>query len=113
MPVDRDKLAKELVKLRKVYAPYEGRDAEICSVLKQDAADNGGNFQVVVDKQGKVKVSAPHGKAPKGETWELDLDAWINKTTQAERARLMDKGLIKRVTEYSGAYYGAVTVELF
>jgi hypothetical protein len=60
----------------------------------------------------RVKVSAPHDKAPKGETWELDLEAFLA-ASETERKRLADKGYVKKVTQYSGAYYGGVTVELF
>jgi hypothetical protein len=112
MPTDREKLARELLKMRKVYAPLEARDAEICQILKGDAQVSGGNFQVAVDKLGRVKVSAPHGKAVKGETWELDVAAFIA-TTKTTRDSLMKRGIVRKVTEYSGAYYGSVTVELF
>jgi hypothetical protein len=36
---NRDKLAEELIKLRKVYEPYEARDREICAELKRLALD--------------------------------------------------------------------------
>jgi hypothetical protein len=112
MPIDREKLVRELIKLRKVYAPYEGRDKEICTLLKQDAEASGGNFQVAVDKLGKVKVSAPHEKAFKGKTWELNVEAFLQ-ATKTVRDSLIKRGLVKEVYEYSGAYYGSVTVELF
>jgi hypothetical protein len=112
MPIDREKLIRRLIKLRKIYAPYEGEDKEICASLKKDAGDNGGNFQLVIDKQGKVSVSAPHDKKFKGKTWELDVEAFIS-ATKATRDSLLKRGLVKEVDEYSGAYYGAVTVELF
>jgi hypothetical protein len=47
-----------------------------------------------------------------GTTWELDLEAWL-KASASTRKSLMARGIVKEVTEYSGTYYGAVTVELF
>ena len=112
MPIDRDKLARRLLAIDKISAPYQGERAEICAALKKEAEEAGGNYQVLVDRQGRVKVSAPHGREPKGETWELDLQAWL-KLTQKTRDSLLARGIVKKVTEYSGAYYGGVTVELF
>jgi hypothetical protein len=112
MPIDREKLVRRLIKLRRIYAPYEGEDKEICASLKKDGGDNGGNFQLVIDKQGKVSVSAPHSKTPKGTTWEFDLEAL------AEGLRLDSQEPHGAGDRQGGhgifrAYYGAVTVELF
>jgi hypothetical protein len=115
MPIDETKLYKpvrRLITLRRIYAPYEGEDAELCALLKKEAKEAGDGYQITIDKYGRVKVSAPHDKTMKGETWELDIQAFIN-ATQRTRDSLMRQGIVKKVTEYSGAYYGSVTVELF
>ncbi len=112
MAIDRDKLARRLIQIDKIAAPHAGERAEICSALKKDAQESGGNFQVTVDKQGRVKVSAPKEKSFKGKTWELDLQAFKD-ASEKTRHSLLERGLVKEVDEYSGAYYGAVAVELF
>ncbi len=112
MPIDREKLARRLIAIDKISAPYAGERAEICAKLKSEAEAAGGNFQVAVANMGRVKVSSPHPKAFKGKTWQLDLDAFMQ-ATKATRDSLMKRGLVKEVDEYSGAYYGSVTVELF
>jgi hypothetical protein len=50
---NRDKLAEELIRLRKVYEPYEARDKEICAELKRLALD-GGNFEIVIKGKGRI-----------------------------------------------------------
>jgi len=112
MPIDRDKLARRLIAIEKISAPHAGERAEICAALKKDAKDNGGNFQVAIDKHGKVIVSAPKDKKFKGKTWELDLEAFMQ-APKNQRDALLKRGIVKEVDEYTGAYYGSVTVELF
>lgn len=107
----RDKLARELIELRRRYAPYEARDAEICSLLKAEARD-GGNFEVVINKVGRIKVSSPREKAMKGLAPEIIVDAFLG-LPQMKRDRLIEDGIVKMEPQYSGAYYGAVTVELY
>jgi hypothetical protein len=119
--INRDKLARELCELRKKYAlsavlasekpADDKRDLEICALLKQDAAKSD-NFRSTINGLGQVTVSAPHDKAATGETYEFMLDIFLA-ASDAEKKRLMDKGYVKKVMQYSGAYYGAVTVELF
>jgi hypothetical protein len=119
--LNRDKLAQELCDLRKKYAlspalarekpADDARDVEICAQLKKDAAKSD-NFRVTIDRLGQVTVSAPRDKAATGETYEFMLDIFLA-ASDAEKKRLMDKGYVKKVMQYSGAYYGAVTVELF
>lgn len=43
---------------------------------------------------------------------ELDFQEWL-KAPQRIRDSLIERGIVKKVTEYTGPYYGAVTVELF
>lgn len=111
MATELEKRVRRLLTLRKIYAPYEGEDAEICAWLKEEAA-KAGNFQETAAKLGRVKVSAPHDRRFKGKTWELDVEAFMQ-AAKPTRDSLLRRGLVKEVDEYSGAYYGSVTVELF
>src|SRR5215468_9700187 len=108
---NREKLAEELIRLRKVYEPHEARDKEICAELKRIAGE-GGNFEVVVKGRGRIKVSAPKDKAMKGIAPEIAVDLFMTLPLR-ERERLIDRGIVKMEPQYAGAYYGAVTVELF
>jgi hypothetical protein len=111
MATELEKRVRRLLTLRRIYAPYEGEDAEICQWLKQEAARTG-NFQESIAKLGKIKVSAPHDRKFKGKTWVLDVEAFLQ-AAKPTRDSLLKRGLVKEVDEYSGAYYGSVTVELF
>jgi hypothetical protein len=111
MTPNRDKLAAELIALRKKYEPFEARDKEICTLLKQ-LAGSSGNFEVVVKGEGRIKVSAPKDKAMKGTAPEIVVEAFMA-LPQRRRDALIEQGVVKVFPQYSGAYYGAVTVELF
>lgn len=106
----REDLVEELLKLRAKYAPYEGRDKEICALLKEDAG--GENYQVTIDKLGRVKVSAPKPERTEGTAPEIVVEAYL-KLPEAQAAKLRDKGLVRIVEITKAKYYGSVTVELF
>ena len=108
---NREQLAAELIKLRRVYEPYESRDKEICAELKRLAA-GAGNFEVVVRGKGRIKVSAPKDKAMKGTAPEIVVEKFME-LPQRERDRMTERGIVKMEPQYTGAYYGAVTVEFF
>jgi|SRR5215467_8524167 len=108
---DREKLAEELIRLRRVYEPHEARDKEICAELKRLAA-GAGNFEVVIKRKGRIKVSAPKEKAMKGIAPEIVVDKFMA-LPERERAKLTERGIVRMEPQYTGAYYGAVTVELF
>jgi hypothetical protein len=80
--------------------------------LKRDAADHGENFQLVVDKLGRIKVSAPKDKVCKGTAPEIIVEAFLA-LPERERDKLIEKGIVRIAEQWTGAYYGAVTVELF
>jgi hypothetical protein len=106
----RDKLAEELLDLRKKHEAAFAREKEIKKLLIADA--NGENFQVTIKGLGVVKVSAAKDKRCTGQAPELVIDAFLA-MPQAQRDRLKDKGVVKIVEQWTGAYYGSVTPELF
>jgi len=109
---DKQNLARELIGLRSKYEPYEARDKEICAELKRLAADGGGNFEVVVKGKGRIKVSKPKPKEMTGPAPEIVVDKFLA-LPDRKREDLIERGIVKMEPQYSGAYYGAVTVELF
>jgi hypothetical protein len=111
MAKDREKLADELIRLRTIYQPYEARDKEVCAELKRLAGESG-NFEVVIKGKGRIKVSKPKAKEMTGLAPEIVVEAFLG-LPQRERDRLEEKGIVKMAPQYTGAYYGAVTVELF
>jgi hypothetical protein len=110
--IDRKKLVRELLELRRHYERFEPRDKEICALLKQDAKDNGGNFKVTIEGLGFASVSAPKDKRRTATSYELDVGNFLA-LPQRQRDALTDKGTVKEVEVWTGAYYGAVSVELF
>jgi hypothetical protein len=107
-----DAWGEELLRLDKIFEPHAPRRAELCALLKEAAKERGENYQIVIDKLGRAKITAPKEKAAKGETYELDLGAFL-RLPERERDRLLERGIAKKVTQYTGAYYGSVTTELF
>ena len=110
--IDREKLVRELLELRRRYERFEPRDKEICALLKQDAKDNGGNFKMTIGGLGFANVSAPKDKRRTGTTHELILDAYYE-LSYSKQDKLIKDGIVKEVEVWTGAYYGAVNVELF
>lgn len=111
MATSKEKLAEELIRLRRLYEPHEARDKEICAELKRLAAGDG-NFEVVVSGKGRIKVSAPKDKAMKGIAPEIVIEKFMA-LPDRQRDRLRELGVVRMEPQYTGAYYGAVTVELF
>jgi hypothetical protein len=108
----REKLVKELLELRQQYKPFEARDDEICSLLKQDAKDEGGNFKVTIEGLGFVNVSAPKDQHRTGTSYELNLDKFLA-SPQRDQDRLIERGYARKIEVWKNAYYGAVNVTLF
>lgn len=111
MPTELETRVRRLLTIRRIYLPYEGEDKEICAYLKELARERG-NFQETIQRLGRVKIAAPHDKKFKSKTWELDVEAFLQ-ASATTRKSLLGRGLVKEVKEYSGAFYGSVTVELF
>lgn len=104
-------LAAELVGIHKKHAKDFGRVDELKTALKDIATENG-SFQEIVTGKGKVKVSGEKPKEFLGNLPEL-VPAKFNELTPAKQKALVDSGLVAIVPNYSGAYYGRVTVDLF
>jgi hypothetical protein len=108
----RRTLAEELVKLKSKHAEVYAREKELKSALIKAAADAGENFKETIEKVGVVKVSAPKDKTCKGTAPEIVVDAFL-KLPQAQQDKLTEKGVVIIAEQWSGAYYGSVSVELF
>jgi hypothetical protein len=106
----RSALCEELAKLRRKHADAFAREKEIKKLLIEDAGDE--NFQVAVRGVGVVKVSAAKPKHCKGTAPEIVVDAFL-KLPQAQQDKLTEKGVVIIAEQWSGAYYGSVTVDLF
>lgn len=102
-------LAEELVKLRAQHLHVFDREAELKSALKSGAT---ANFKEVFAGVGEVAVSAAKTKEFKGQVPELIPSAYLE-LAEGKRKKLVDDGLVQVVEEYTGAYYGSVTVKLF
>jgi hypothetical protein len=109
--VVRRELVGELVgiyvKHRKDLERADGIKAE----LKQLATD-AGNFQEVIAGKGKVSVAGKKDKTFKGDLPVLDADKF-KALTDAKREQLLAQGVVKIEPQYSGAFYGSVSVDLF
>lgn len=103
------KLCTELAKLEAKTAPDDARKKEI---KKKLLAEHPENFQVTLPDLGVVKLSAKRDKACKGTGYEVVVDKFLA-LTEKQRERELERGVIKPVELWSGAYYGSVTVELF
>lgn len=108
----RRALAEQLVDLqvqhRSTFAQMDGLKSD----LKKIATDAGANFKEEFSGRGQVAVSAAHGKTFKGTVPTLSVEAWFN-LPKSRQQKLLDGGLVKLVDEYTGGYYGGVTVKLF
>lgn len=108
----RRDLAIELVALFAKHAKDLARIDELKAELKAIATDAGANFQEVILGKGTVKVAGKKDKKLLGEKPEVDAERFVALST-AERKALLKGGIVKMVENWSGAYYGAVTVDLF
>jgi hypothetical protein len=106
----RHALCLELLKLRATHADAFAREKEIKAALIKDAGEE--NFKEVIDRLGVVKVSAPKEARCTGTAPEIVVEAFLG-MTEAQRAKLTDKGIVKIAEKWTGKYYGSVTAELF
>jgi hypothetical protein len=106
--VDRRALAEELVGIHKKNASAFAR----ITGLKGVAKDIGASFKEDFAGLGVVKVSCAKEKTFKGNVPEIVPEAF-NALPRKEQDQLVKKGLVKIGPAYTGAYYGAVEVELF
>lgn len=107
----RRAFAEELVGLWVKHAPMLARMDELKTELKAIATDTD-NFQEVIPGKGKVKVSGKRDKQLLGEKPEV-VDERFTALSAAERKALLKSGVVAMVENWSGAYYGSVTVDLF
>lgn len=106
----RHALCEELLKLRSKHADVYAREKELKALLIQDAGED--NFKEVVERLGVVKVSAPKPERCTGTKPEVVVEAFLA-LTEAQQAKLTDKGIVKIAEQWTGKYYGSVTAELF
>ena len=104
--------ATELAQLEKKHRAVFARRDEIVTKLKDDATKRGDGFKIDLPKLGVVKVAGRKEKEFLGEVPEAVPEAW-KKLSASERKALIKKGVIAIVDNWSGAFYGRVTVELF
>lgn len=105
-------LAEELVKLFGKNAKDLARIDELKTVLKTMATDAGESLQLVVTGKGKVKVAGKKDKQLLGEKPQVVDDKFVA-LSAADRKALLKSGVVAMVENWSGAYYGSVTVDLF
>ncbi|MGH6875923.1 MAG: hypothetical protein ACREHV_00950 [Rhizomicrobium sp.] len=106
---DRDALCRELLNLHRQHADDFARIKEIKSELLAGATEND---KITVKDVGVVKISAPKPKECTGVAPELKIEAFLGLEPR-ERKDLIKRGLVIEAEQWKGAYYGAVTPELF
>lgn len=104
-------LAHELVAIHRKHEKALTRADELKAELKAIATDTG-NFQEVFPSEGTVKAAGEKEKQFLGNVPELVPESF-NALSKTEQNKLIKAGLVKIVQNYSGAYYGRVTVALF
>lgn len=108
----RLKLVRELLQLRKDNEAIYKREEELKADLKAIAGGLGENFKETIPGLGSVSVAPPKDKQFKGTMPEVVGLKWTA-LTDAQRKKYLEGGVIAEVEQWSGAYYGAVTVKLF
>lgn len=106
----RADLCKELLELRSANAAAFDRIEAIKTELKTIAGTEG-KFRETFVGLGYVSVSPEAGPKFKGDFPVVDVEAY-KALTPARQAKLLEGGVVKIESQYSGAYYGAVTVKL-
>lgn len=102
-------LCDELLRLAKEHEADFARIKEIKSELLAGATENA---KITVNGLGVVKISAPKPKECTGVAPELKVHAFLALEAR-ERKDLIRRGLVAEVEQWKGAYYGAVTPEIF
>ena len=106
----REALCRELLQLRIDNDPVLSRIEAIKTELKV-IAEKEGQFRETIVGVGYVSVNPGHSGKFKGDFPTLQIEAW-KALTPARQNKLLDGGIVKIEAQYSGAYYGAVTVKL-
>lgn len=109
---DRRQLAEELVGIHKEHRKVFERMDAIKASLKQLAGEAGASFQELFSDVGKVSVAPPKPKTFKGRVPECVPEKFYA-LPKGEQTRLEKQGLIVQADQYTGAYYGSVTVDLY
>jgi hypothetical protein len=106
----RADLCRELLQLRVDNGPAFDRIEAIKTELKSIAGKDG-KFRETFVGIGYVSVSPESGPKFKGDFPVVNVEAW-KALKPARQQTLLEGGVIKIEAQYSGAYYGAVTVKL-
>lgn len=98
--------------LARIEAKSAADDARAKEIKKELLGKHGENFQVTIPGVGVVKLSAKRDKECTGKSYELDVSAFLQ-ASQKDQDRLTEKGYVREVEVWKGAYYGSVSVDLF
>jgi hypothetical protein len=105
-------LCEELVSIHKKHESVFARMDEIKSELKAIATSTSANFKETIAGKGTVTVAGEKDGAFKGDFPIVRIEAWKGLKPK-QQDDLLEKGIIAIEAQYSGKYYGAVTVKLF
>jgi hypothetical protein len=103
-------LCRELLQLRIDNGPALTRMDAIKTELKAMAGVDG-KFRETIVGVGYVSVSPESAPKFKGDFPIVNVEAW-KALKPARQEKLLEDGVVKIESQYSGAYYGAVTVKL-
>lgn len=106
----RAELCRELLELRSAHAPIFDRIEAIKTQLKLFAGAEG-KFRETFGDLGYVSASPESPPKFKGDFPIVDVEAW-KALKSARQDKLLEDGIIKIEAQYSGAFYGSVTVKL-
>lgn len=106
----RLELCRELLQLRIDNGAALTRMDAIKTELKAIAGTEG-KFRETIVGVGYVSVSPESPPKFKGDFPIVDVEAW-KALKPARQEKLLEDGIVKIESQYSGAYYGAVTVKL-
>lgn len=109
-PPTRLELCRELLQLRIDNGPALSRMDAIKTELKAIATKDG-KFRETFVGIGYVSVSPESAGKFKGDFPIVNVEAW-KALKPARQDKLIEDGIVKIESQYSGAYYGAVTVKL-
>lgn len=109
-PPTRAELCRELLQLRIDNGPAFTRMDAIKTELKAIAGAEG-KFRETFVGLGYVSVAPESAPKFKGDFPIVDVEAW-KALKPVRQDKLLADGVVKIESQYSGAYYGAVTVKL-
>lgn len=108
----RLELCEELIGIHKKNEAVFARVDAIKAELKTIATDAGANFKETIPGKGTVQVAGEKDGSFKGDFPVLQVEAWKG-LKPAQQTKLLETGVVLIESQYSGKYYGAVTVKLF